>query len=94
LQEWNSPSGATAAPYAITLAHDGAVWFSETGPQPSTIVRFDPQSQTFASVSMPEGAGVVRSLYAAPDNRIFIASGNDRITVLTHRVAVASRERQ
>jgi virginiamycin B lyase len=91
IQEWSSPNGATAQPYAISLAHDGAVWFSETGPRPSTIVRFDPQSHTFASVAMPEGAGVVRSVYAAPDNRVFIASGNDRITVLHQRMPVASR---
>ena len=62
---------------------DGAVWYSESGAEPNTIVRFDPRSRTFARWSIPSGGGVVRHMVATPDGDIYIAcSGVDKVGVV------------
>lgn len=94
VQEWQTPGGMTSQPYALALTRDGNVWFAETSSRPNVLVRFDPRASTFASMALPADAGVVRKLSGAPDDRLIIASGNDRITVLRERIAVALRERQ
>lgn len=75
VSEWPSPSGASAKPYGITGTADGYVWYVETGPRPSRLVRFEPRTRQFASRAIP-GGGVVRSMAATPDGRLFFASSD------------------
>ncbi|WP_242395338.1 Vgb family protein [Anaeromyxobacter oryzisoli] len=83
VREWASPGGAGARPYGIAVTPDGAVWYSESGVQPNTIVRFDPRKQSFARAAIPSGGGVVRNMAAAADGRLFIAcSGENRVGVV------------
>lgn len=78
-----SPGGPHSNPYGIAITPDGMVWYSESGVKPNTIVRFDPQTQTFARIDIPSGGGVVRNMAATPDGRIYIAcSGVDRVGVV------------
>jgi virginiamycin B lyase len=78
-----SPGGPKSNPYGIAITPDGMVWYSESGVHPNTIVRFDPQTQTFARTDIPSGGGVVRNMAATPDGRIYIAcSGVDKVGVV------------
>jgi virginiamycin B lyase len=81
-----SPGGNESNPYGIAITPDGMVWYSESGVQPNTIVRFDPTSQKFARANIPSGGGVVRNMVATPDGRIYIAcSGVDKVGVVSPR---------
>jgi virginiamycin B lyase len=78
-----SPGGAEANPYGIVITPDGMVWFSESGVQPNTIVRFDPKTEKFAKADIPSGGGVVRNMAATSDGRVYIAcSGVDKVGVV------------
>ena len=68
VQEWPSPSGPRAQPYGIVFTR-GAVWYSESGPVPNTIVRFDPATRAFQSWAIPgEGGGdIVRNMDVTRD---------------------------
>ncbi len=80
---WPSPSGKGAAPYGITITPDGAVWFSESGMKPNTMVRFDPKTEQFALTTIPSGGGTVRNMVATPDGRVYIAcSGVNKVGVV------------
>jgi virginiamycin B lyase len=80
---WPSPSGKGAAPYGITITPDGAVWFSESGVKPNTMVRFDPKTEQFARAPIPSGGGTVRNMVATPDGRVYIAcSGVNKVGVV------------
>ncbi len=57
LKEWPSPGGAESAPYGIAITNDGAVWYSESGVKPNTVVRFDPQSGNFSASRSHLGVG-------------------------------------
>ncbi len=80
VEEFKSPGGAASQPYGITTTSDGAIWYSESGVQPNTIVRFDPTSGSFQAWPIPSGGGVVRHMVTAPNGDIWIAcSGVDKI---------------
>jgi virginiamycin B lyase len=80
---WPSPGGKSAAPYGIAITPDGAVWYSESGVTPNTMVRFDPKTQQFARAPIPSGGGTVRNMVATPDGRIYIAcSGVNKVGVV------------
>jgi virginiamycin B lyase len=80
---WASPGGAKSAPYGITITPDGAVWFSESGMKPNTMVRFDPKTEQFARTTIPSGGGTVRNMVATPDGRVYIAcSGVNKVGVV------------
>jgi virginiamycin B lyase len=66
VQEWPSPSGPRSAPYGIVFTR-GAVWYSESGPAPNTIVRFDPATRAFQSWAIPGGGDIVRNMDVTPD---------------------------
>jgi virginiamycin B lyase len=84
VQEWPSPGGPGSRPYGIAITQDGMVWFSESGVQPNTVVRFDPGREAFARAAIPSGGGVVRNMAAAPGRRIYIAcSGVNKVGVVT-----------
>lgn len=71
-----TPGGSDASPYGLTITPDGTVWYCETGVQPKNIIRFNPGSSTFSSAPIPFATGVVHSLAAAPDGRVYFA-GNE-----------------
>ena len=85
IQEWSSPGGPASRPYGIAITPDGGVWYSESGVEPNTLVRFDPRRQTFALARIPSGGGVVRNMVATPDGRLFLAcSGVNKVAVVAH----------
>jgi virginiamycin B lyase len=49
------------------------VWYSESGVKPNTMVRFDPETETFAKADIPSGGGVVRNMAATTDGGVYIA---------------------
>jgi virginiamycin B lyase len=78
--EYASPAGRNSLPYGITSTSDGALWYSESGVQPNTIVRFDPADASMQTWPIPSGGGVVRHIVATRDNDVWIAcSGVNRV---------------
>ena len=79
MKEYPSPGGSRSQPYGITFAK-GAVWYSESGVRPNTLVRFDPVGEKFQTWSIPSGGGVVRNMMTDHDGNIVMAeSGVDRV---------------
>jgi virginiamycin B lyase len=77
--EWRSPGGADSQPYGIAYLK-GAIWYSESGVRPNTMVRFDPATQRFQTWTIPSGGGVVRNMMPTRDGNIAIAcSGVNRV---------------
>ncbi len=86
VEEWRSPGGPGARPYGIAITPDGMVWYSESGVQPNTIVRFDPRTHRFARAAIPSGGGTVRNMAATRDGRLYIAcSGVNKVGVVEPR---------
>ncbi len=84
LKEWPSPGGAESEPYGIAITKDGNVWYSESGVKPNVVVRFDPQSETFSTKTIPSGGGVVRNMVATPDGQLYLAcSGVNKVAVVS-----------
>jgi virginiamycin B lyase len=82
ISEWPSPSGPKSQPYGIT-AVNGAVWYSESGTKPNTVVRFDPATEKFQTWLIPSGGGVVRNMVHSPNGDLWLAcSGVDNITLV------------
>jgi len=82
VDEWRSPAGSTAMPYGIAASPDGAVWYSESGAQPNTLVRFNPADQSFEKWPIPSGGGVVRHIVTTPGGQVYIAcSGVNRVGI-------------
>jgi len=83
IKEWPSPGGPESEPYGIAVTNDGEVWYSESGMQPNTLVRFDPKSESFSTKAIPSGGGVVRNMVATPDQRLYLAcSGVNKVAVV------------
>lgn len=86
--EFASPGGPTSRPYGMTSTSDGAIWYSESGVAPNTVVRFDPADGSMQSWAIPSGGGVVRHMVTAPNDDVWLAcSGVDRLA----RVRVVTR---
>src|SRR6266516_74045 len=80
VKEYASPGGAHSWPYGITTTSDGAVWYSESGIEPNTLVRFDSRTETFQKWNIPSGGGVVRHMVTAPSGELLLAySGVNKI---------------
>ncbi len=73
VREWPSPSGPRSAPYGIVFTR-GAVWYSESGAKPTTIVRFDPATETFQSWAIPGGGDIVRNMDVNRDGNPVMAN--------------------
>lgn len=84
VQEWASPAGPQSRPYGIAATKDGVIWYSESGVQPNTIVRFDPKSKSFSKWDIPSGGGVIRHMVASADGtKLYIAcSGVDKVGIV------------
>jgi virginiamycin B lyase len=80
VKEFASPGGPRSQPYGISVTSDGAVWYSESGVQPNTLVRFDPAASGFQKWDIPSGGGVVRHMVTAPNGDLLLAcSGVDKV---------------
>jgi virginiamycin B lyase len=80
VKEFASPAGRQSQPYAIAVTPDGAVWYSESGIRPNTLVRFDPASSRFQTWTIPNGGGVVRHMVTAPSGDLLLAySGVNKV---------------
>jgi len=80
---WASPGGAGSDPYGITITPDGMVWYSESGVNPNTIIRFNPKTEEFARATIPSGGGTVRNMAATSDGRVYLAcSGVNKVGVV------------
>lgn len=80
VEEFASPGGRASLPYGITTTSDGAVWYSESGISPNTLVRFDPVTKTFQKWNIPNGGGVVRHMVTAPNGDLLLAySGVNKV---------------
>ena len=64
VDEWPSPGGRDSRPYGMTASPDGGIWYSESGVEPNTIVRFDPRTGSFEKQNVPSGGGVIRNMAA------------------------------
>jgi virginiamycin B lyase len=73
VREWPSPSGKKSEPYGI-LALNGIIWYSESGTDKNTLVRFEPKTEKFQSWVIPSGGGVVRHMMAGPDGVMWLAA--------------------
>jgi virginiamycin B lyase len=88
VKEFASPGGPRSQPYGISMTSDGAVWYSESGVQPNTLVRFDPASGGFEKWDIPSGGGVVRHMVTAPNGDLLLAcSGVDKVARVRIRKA-------
>lgn len=84
VEEWPSPGGAGSRPYGIAITPEGTVWFSESGVEPNTLVRFDPATKQFATMPIPGGGGVVRHMVATRDGKLFLTeSGVNKVAIAT-----------
>ena len=91
VREYPSPGGARSWPYGITTTADGVVWYSESGMDPNTLVRFDPRTETFQKWDIPSGGGTVRHMVTAPNGDLLLAySGINKVG----RVRIRSAARQ
>ena len=80
VKEWASPGGAGSQPYGISVGADGAIWYSESGVEPNTLVRFDPATSKFQKWTIPNGGGVVRHMVTAPNGDLMLAySGVNKV---------------
>jgi virginiamycin B lyase len=60
----------------------GAVWYSESGVSPNTLVRFDPKTEKFQTWPIPSGGGVVRNVSVTQDGNLALAcSGVNKVGV-------------
>ncbi len=83
VKEWQSPGGTGSKPYGITITPDGAIWYSESGVKPNTIVRFDPKIRHFLKWNVPSGGGVIRNMASTSDGDVYIAcSGVNKVGIV------------
>jgi len=69
-------------PYGIAVTQDGIVWYSESGVEPNTLVRFDPKSKSFSRTKIPSGGGVVRNMVATKEGKLYLAcSGVNKVAI-------------
>lgn len=71
--ELQSPSGLRSQPYGMALIN-GAIWYSESGTTPNTVVRFDPKTEKFQSWTIPGGGNIVRNTSVTPDGNFVLAN--------------------
>ena len=81
VKEFASPGGPNSQPYGIVWLKR-AVWYSESGVRPNTLVRFDPETEKFQTWAIPSGGGVVRNMMVTRDGNIAMAeSGVNRVAL-------------
>ena len=73
VSEWQSPSGPKSEPYGMSVIK-GAIWYSESGATPNTVVRFDPKTEKFQSWTIPGGGYIVRNTSVTKDGNFVLAN--------------------
>jgi virginiamycin B lyase len=82
ITEWPSPGGPNSLPYGMAYLKR-AIWYSEAGTRPNTLVRFDLETETFQTWPIPSGGGVVRNMMVTADGNIVMAeSGVNRVALV------------
>ena len=77
---------ADARPRRLAITADDAVWYSESGVRPNTLVRFDPASEKFQTWTIPSGGGVIRNMMAMRNGNLVLAcSGVNRVALVEVR---------
>jgi len=81
VEEFRSPGGEDARPYAIDVTADGAVWYVETGDDAKNVlVRFNPETKKFRTWPIPGGGGTVRNMEIDRNGDLWLAeSGTGRL---------------
>jgi virginiamycin B lyase len=84
--EFASPGGPRSQPYGIAALGE-AIWYSESGVKPNTLVRFDLATERFESWIIPSGGGVVRNMMPTADGRglALACSGVNGLALVTIR---------
>ena len=72
--------GARPQAYAVYVDDRDNVWLSDT--RAGTVVRFDPSSETFATVDVPGGAGTVRQILGRAGEVWFPSSNRNLLFVV------------
>src|SRR3954471_24513749 len=85
VEEFQSPGGPDAKPYAIDVTAGGAVWYVETGDETKNVlVRFNPDTKKFQTWPIPGGGGTVRNMEIDKKGNLWLAeSGVGRISRVT-----------
>ncbi len=79
IQGW----GPQFHPYGIAITPDASVWYSESGLNSNTIVRFDPSSKGFQSWPIPSGCGTVRNMVSTLEESLYIVcSGVNKVGIV------------
>ena len=52
----------------------GAIWYSESGTKPGTVVRFDPKTEKFQSWAIPGGGDIVRNTSVTAEGAFVLAN--------------------
>ena len=87
--DWPSPGGPKSQPYGIAAVGD-AIWYSESGVRPNTLVRFDTKTSKFQTWAIPSGGGVVRNMMATPEGNLVLAcSGRMRVALVEVKNPIA-----
>ena len=80
--EWKLP-GADPMAYAVYVDDQDVVWLTDFGA--NAIVRFDPRTQSFASLPHPSPNAAVRQLLGRPGEVWGAMSGQDKLVVVRTR---------
>jgi virginiamycin B lyase len=73
IKEWQVPTPGSR-PHDPLATRDGALWYSESGTTPNTVVRFDPRTEKFQSWALPGGGNIVRNTSVTPDGHFVLAN--------------------
>jgi len=80
-REWVVPSGEKFQPYGTAMDDQDRVWFVESGANPNRFVGFNPETESFFSITaIPSGGGTVRHMYYDPRTKA-IWFGTDTHTI-------------
>ena len=81
VEEWLLPAGEEAEPYGTAMDAEGRLWIAQSGPEPNTLVGFDPEAKEFfATVEVPSGGGTIRHMYYhPPTNEVWFGADTNTI---------------
>jgi virginiamycin B lyase len=79
-REWRLPSPAEPQPYAVYVDELGVAWLTDFGN--NAIVRFDPVTELFTQLPLPDAGAAIRQLLGRPGEVWGAESGLDRLVVV------------